>query len=139
MLYNNLDYLERYKVVTTFSENFLKEILAKDQNNQLKNLNLKVTSCGVLTDFFNPENGLLIPQSYSITSQDGKENCKRRLLNKIGTNLDKCVFLTACRLVEDKGIEDIIKIVPLFEKLNAILIVIGNGDKNYEEQLRKLS
>ena len=43
------------------------------------------------------------------------------------------------RLVKEKGIENIIPIIPLINELGGSIIFVGKGETQYEEQLTKLA
>ena len=44
-----------------------------------------------------------------------------------------------CRLVRDKGIDDVLKAVHTIRDSGGFLLLVGKGEKPYEEQLAKLT
>ena len=49
------------------------------------------------------------------------------------------VCLTMCRLIKEKGLDFIIEAIDTIKALGGVLIVVGVGDKFYEDKFRVLS
>lgn len=131
--------LEKYDFITTFSKGYADEVIKYDNgiSKKLQNLNFEKVSVGISDDFFTPEKGLFLPMPYSYDSQNNKKLCKKRIMEKRDIQNEPCIFLTMCRLIKEKGIEQIIESIPFFKKNNSILIIIGTGEAIYEEELSK--
>ena len=106
---------------------------------ELKNLNFKRISVGVIEDFFSPRKGLLLPAPYDEYNQFGKEKSKQRLKEKYNIPKDHLICLTMCRLVKEKGIDNILKAIPSFKDQKITFLIIGEGEKYYEEEFFKLT
>ena len=96
-------------------------------------LKLEKISIGILDKLFNPEKGLLLPYSYNILDLNGKNKCKKRILETYHNGKDSCVFLFAARLVKQKGLDNIIQSINLLTSDNNFFIIIGTGEKYYED------
>lgn len=94
---------------------------------------------GVLTQYFTPTKGLLIPSPYSKSNYQGKDICKKRLLEAYGISGNPFICLTMCRLIQEKGLDYIIEAVEDIGRLGGVLIVVGIGDDYYEATFKKLS
>lgn len=90
---------------------------------------------------WNPASDTFIEQNYSQASWHGKALNKLALQRHYGLPQDETIPLLAFvgRLVEQKGIDLIINALPpLFsEKIQAVFL--GEGDKNYEDDLQQLA
>lgn len=106
---------------------------------ELSKLNFKRISIGVLEDFFSPSRGLLLPAEYNAYDQLGKEKSRKRIKEKYNIPQENFVCLTMCRLVKEKGIDDIIQAIPDIKDLNCTLLIIGKGLEYYEEKLLEQS
>lgn len=93
---------------------------------------------GIDTDFFNPATDKLIKQKYSIKSLDKKINNKLALQKMLGwlPNKQIAVVGIVSRLVWQKGFD---LITEEFSKLNCQFVILGTGQKKYEEQFKKLA
>lgn len=138
-LFGKESFLEEYDYVTTFSKGYSKEIMKKNNavTNKLQKLNFAEVSIGISDDLFTPQKGLFLPAPYDSKNQTNKQINKKRFLEKRGVVGNPCIFLVMCRLIKEKGINKIIDSIPFFNKNNSILVVIGEGDFLYEEQLSK--
>ena len=132
-------YLLLYDSVTTSSENYAREVLSvnDDLANTLSNIDFKGITAGILDVAFAPEKGLLIPSKYTSNAQDGKQACKQRLLKTYGINGNPYICLMMCRLVKEKGLEQVFDSIQTIRDTGGILVVVGKGKHCYEQQLRK--
>lgn len=133
------NFLSYYDSITTFSVGYTREVAKENGavSEKLKTLNFKEVSIGVLEEIFSPKKGLLLSAPYNSEDQSGKEKCSRRLREKYNIPDEHFICLTMCRLVEQKGIKYIIQAIPVLKELNAILLIVGKGDKEYEDELSK--
>ena len=132
------NYLKLYDSVTTSSENYAREILNVNDElaNTLSNIDFKGITAGILDVAFSPEKGLLIPNKYTATAQDGKQVCKQRLLKTYGINGNPYICLMMCRLVKEKGLEKVFDAIQTIHDTGGILVVVGKGAHSYEQKLR---
>lgn len=135
------DTLRLYDAVTTVSKAYAIELLERgDQLSQvLGEINFRGITNGILTSVFAPEKGLMTSAKYSADDFSGKAVCKERLCRTYGIPADKCIYLMMCRLVRDKGIDDVLKAVHTIRDSGGFLLLVGKGEKQYEEQLAKLT
>lgn len=135
-----IDLVQKYDVINTISNSYQQNILR--QRNQLSdtlmNADFRGIPTGILSDFFDPSIGLFLPAKFNKNQQGGKAICKKQLLNIYGIKNNPCLFTMACRLVEEKGIDEIIKIIPHLQEINSYLILVGIGEKKYEQKLKEL-
>lgn len=135
------DALRLYDAVTTVSKAYAIELLERgDQLSQvLGEVNFRGITNGILMSVFAPEKGLMTSAKYSADDFSGKAVCKERLCRTYGIPADKCIYLMMCRLVRDKGIDDVLKAVHTIRDSGGFLLLVGKGEKQYEEQLAKLT
>ena len=69
----------------------------------------------------------------------GKRECKAALQRAVGLNVDPNVPVIACvsRLVHHKGIDLITHVLPEIMEMNVQMVVLGTGERKYEDALRK--
>jgi starch synthase len=93
---------------------------------------------GVDYNVWNPGRDLQIPVTFNARSLSHKVENKRALQEHFGLPVDERIplFATISRLVEQKGIDLILDIVPQLVKHNAQLIVLGSGDEKIEADIR---
>lgn len=135
------DTLRNYDAVTTVSKTYARELLERgDQLSQvLGEVNFRGITNGILMSVFAPEKGLMTSAKYSADDFAGKAVCKERLCRTYGIPADKCIYLMMCRLVRDKGIEDVLEAIYTIRDSGGFLLLVGKGEKQYEEQLAKLT
>lgn len=135
------DALGNYDAVTTVSKAYAKELLEGDDKlaQTLDNINFRGITNGILAPVFAPEKGLMIPAKYSAEDFAGKAICKERLCRTYGIPADKCIYLMMCRLVRDKGVDDVLEAVHTIRDSGGFLLLVGKGEKQYEAQLAKLT
>ncbi len=97
---------------------------------------------GVDYDEWSPEKDRFIAQPYSPENLQGKEACKRDLLQQFGItagDLDLPVIGIVSRFAAQKGFDLIAEIADDLARMPGIVTALGNGDKKYEELFRKLN
>ncbi len=131
--------------ITTVSENYAREILTEEYGFGLQGLLKKRASrlYGILNgiDYFiwNPETDMDIPKRYSIKNLDGKGQCRKALIRKLGLELKESQPLIGFvgRFASQKGIELIERSIPDIVKAGFGLIMIGQGDMIFENAMVK--
>ena len=103
----------------------------------LMNSNFSAVATGIASEIFNPASGLLIKEPFSPLAQGGKVINKKFLCETYNIPEDKAIYVMMCRLIPEKGIETIISALPLIKKNNGIVLLVGKGNRNYEETLRQ--
>ncbi|HNI66289.1 MAG TPA: glycogen synthase, partial [Pseudomonadales bacterium] len=92
---------------------------------------------GIDAQVWNPATDPLIPHHYSADELSGKRLDKVALLRRMGLPADDELPLLAMvtRLVEQKGIDLLLEILPWLMTQPLRLVVLGNGDPHYTELL----
>ncbi len=83
-----------------------------------------------------------IPANYSVDDISGKDTCKKTLQQELNldVSLDKPLLAMVSRLVWQKGLDILIPVIPdLVEKLGVELVIVGVGEKRYEEGIKSLA
>lgn len=133
--------------VTTVSPTYAKEILSPKFSHGLDNvLNLfsfKLSGIlnGIDRDYYNPSKDKEIPANFSSRNLDGKSVCKNELQKALGLPERDDVPLIAVisRLVSHKGLDLVMLAGDDVLKNDVQLVVLGQGDKSYEDYFEKLS
>ncbi len=95
---------------------------------------------GIDGAIWNPETDHLIAQTYSAQDISGKDLCKKDLQARFSlTPGDHPVFGMIGRLVEQKGIDLVIDVIPELVRSGAQIVILGNGLKEYEQMLLNIS
>jgi len=130
--------------VTTVSPTYAEEIQTSKYGYGLEGLigyrkdNLTGIVNGVDYNVWNPGRDILIPVQFTARSLTHKIENKQALQEHFKLPIDKTipVFAVISRLVEQKGIDLILKIVPDLVKQKTQLIVLGSGDSKLETGIR---
>lgn len=136
---NYVEYISKYDNISTNSA-YLAMSLKRQRSalsSALLNTNFTGVVPGILTEFFSPEKGILIPAKYNSEFYEGKATCKQRLIDSYGLQNNPFICLTMCRLVQEKGLDAIIEQIPFIKAKGGVLIVVGRGDPYYEKKLSK--
>lgn len=133
--------LTAYDAVTTVSRAYAAELLSVGDTlaEALAKLDFRGITNGILTPVFAPEKGLLVPARYTAEDQGGKAACKEQLLRTYGISGNPCLYLMMCRLVRDKGLDDVLEAVHTIRDSGGFVIFVGRGDKEYESKLAVLT
>src|SRR6266496_2513045 len=96
---------------------------------------------GVAYEEWNPETDRFIAAHYSANDLTGKQECKRDLLAAAGLNaeLNSPVIGIVSRFAAQKGFDLIGQIVDRLALEDVLLIVLGSGDRLYEEMFLRLA
>ena len=130
--------------LTTVSPTYAEEIQTSKYGYGLEGLisyrkdNLTGIVNGVDYSIWNPGRDILIPVQFTARSLTHKIENKEALQEHFKLPVDRTipVFAVISRLVEQKGIDLILKIVPDLVKQKAQLIVLGSGDSKLETGIR---
>jgi starch synthase len=131
--------------LTTVSPTYAREIQTREFGYGLEGLishrrdNLTGIVNGVDYTVWNPGRDLLIPVQFNQRSLFHKDENKRALQEDLGLPVDSDAPLLAVisRLVEQKGIDLILDIVPELVARGAQLVVLGSGDSKLESAIKK--
>lgn len=155
---NSSDYLEFYGMINflkggivfsdrilTVSPTYAREILTPEMGFGLDGLLRKCASKlsgilnGVDDSLWNPVNDPFIFQNYSSRSLSKKQMNKTKLFEELGFGDPRIpLVVTIARLAAQKGIELLLDALPELMKKNLFFVVLGTGDRVFEEKLKKL-
>ncbi|GMR05197.1 MAG: glycogen synthase GlgA [Thermodesulfobacteriota bacterium] len=134
-------------IITTVSPGYSVEIQTPEFGCGLEGL-LKKRSAelfGVLNgaDYkeWDPGSDPLIPANFSVDDMSGKTVCRRELLKTFGLKpgISTPVIGMISRLAEQKGYDILAEALPALMKLDLALVILGSGEKKYEELLKTLA
>lgn len=96
---------------------------------------------GIDYDEFSPETDKFIAKKYSVKNPDNKLECKKALLKEFGLPFveDRPLIGIVSRLVEQKGFDLFYHIENVLKNLYADFVILGTGDRKYEEYFKRLS
>jgi starch synthase len=96
---------------------------------------------GIDYHVWNPETDPLIPVRYDIHRLNGKEENKKALLEKFGLayNPEVPVIATVSRLTEQKGMDLVRDSFNDIMALNAVFVVLGQGEESFEQFFKKMA
>lgn len=96
---------------------------------------------GVDYDIWSPEKDKMIPHNYSADDLSGKLENKKYLLNQLGMPFQKEIPLMGMvsRIVSQKGFDILARAVKYLVQLNAQWVILGTGDKKYENKLIRIA
>ncbi len=95
---------------------------------------------GVDYNEWSPEKDKFIAKPYSRENLDGKQECKRDLLQEFGiAETGSPVVGIISRFVAQKGFDLIAEIAVDLARLPVVFTILGSGDKMYEDLFRKLN
>ena len=134
--------------ITTVSRKYAQEIQTPEFGFGLDGVLLERSSTvsGILNgvDYgeWSPETDKFIAQNYSPENLQGKQECKRDLLQQFGiTNPDLSLPLIGIvsRFAAQKGFDLIAEVASDLARLPLIITALGSGDRVYEELFRSLN
>jgi len=137
--------------VTTVSKKYSHEIQTSEYGFGLEGVlrDRAATVTGILNgvdyDEWSPQTDKLIAANYSSQDLSGKRKCKQDLLNAFGiTNAEARVDTKVpvigivSRFAAQKGFDLIAQIMDRLAREEMIMVVLGSGDKLYEEMFQRL-
>jgi len=130
-------------LINTVSLAYAKEILTEEfgcgleKDLEARKKDLSGFLNGLDVNLFNPETDTDIFRNFSVNNISAREENKARLQKILGFTEDKDIpiFGFVGRLTEQKGFDILI---PALEEMlgeNMQIVILGSGDKNYEEKL----
>lgn len=133
--------------IITVSPKYAEEILTYEygegldwalNNNKYK---LQGILNGIDYEEFNPTTDKNISFNYSIENIENKEECKKEILKEFNLEYkkDRPLIAIISRLVEQKGFDLIKEAEKQLKNINADIIILGTGEKRYEDYLKKLT
>lgn len=130
--------------ITTVSETYAHEIkyayFANGLESILKENEYKLSGVvnGIDTSLYSAEKDPKIPFNYRPANLEGKAKCKEYLQKKLSlpVNPDVPVVAMISRLVKHKGLELVDYMSQELPGINMQFIVLGTGDKKYEDMFR---
>ncbi|MBT9130545.1 MAG: Glycogen synthase [candidate division WS2 bacterium] len=130
--------------LTTVSPTYAQEIQTEPYGFALEGVitkrrkNLRGIINGIDYDYWNPETDPHITINYGEDSVFQKKENKKHLLAelKTGCSIEYPLLAFVGRLVSQKGIDIIIEIADQLPNLPANLIILGKGEKKYEEEIK---
>jgi starch synthase len=134
--------------ITTVSRKYSHEIQTTEYGFGLEGVlrNRAATVAGILNgvdyDEWSPEKDKFIVAKYSSQDLSGKAQCKKDLLNAFGiadTNAKVPVIGIVSRFAAQKGFDLIAQIMDRLAREELIMVVLGSGDKPYEEMFQRLN
>jgi len=132
--------------VTTVSPNYSKEIQTPEfgfgLDGVIQTRAEKIVGLinGVDTAVWNPVADASLPARYSANNLSGKKICRAALLRHCGftADLTEPIFGIVSRFAAQKGIDLLLQNGSFFVNENCRLVMLGTGDKRYEDELRLL-
>ncbi len=96
---------------------------------------------GINTEVYNCQKDPNVPFSYTANNLGGKEKCKEALQKKLGLRENPNIPIVAMvsRLVKHKGLELVEGVINELSKEDIQLVILGTGDKNYEDMFHFLA
>jgi starch synthase len=133
--------------VTTVSPRYAKEIQTPEFGCGLEGVvatrgdDLVGLLNGIDATVWNPATDKLIPGNYTADHPEGKLAGRHGLLKQLGfaSKYKGPVFGMICRLAEQKGVDLLLANKDFFLTENCRLIVLGAGERRYEEALQDLA
>ncbi|MFP4481534.1 MAG: glycogen synthase GlgA [Thermovirgaceae bacterium] len=129
-------------VITTVSPSYSREIMTPEFGAGLDGLLTSVRGkvSGILNGIdpeeWNPVNDPYLPVPFDVHDTEGKRDSKRALLSRFDWMDDgRPVFSFVGRLFHQKGIDLLLGALPDLVKHRVRLIIIGTGEKEYENRL----
>ena len=131
--------------ITTVSPSYAEEIKSPYYGEKLEDILLRRSDIvkgilnGIDYDRYNPKTDKFIYKNYDINDLDAKYENKMCLQSELGLRVDKDVplFCLVTRLTEQKGIDLVTGIFEeLMDKSEVEFVILGVGDKKYEDAFR---
>jgi starch synthase len=95
---------------------------------------------GIDTETWNPETDPALVVPYSADQRSAKAACRAALVTELGFPDDgRPLIVSVGRLVDQKGIDLLVPIVPLLSGIGARLAILGSGDRVLSDELAVLA
>ncbi len=135
--------LEGVDHITTVSPTYAQEIQTyhggHGLDGVLRSMGAKIT--GILNGLdssWDPKVDKIIPKTFSSKDISGKAEAKKALLKEVGLTGEGPVAVMVSRLVEQKGLDILLPALKGLADRGLRTVVIGTGERRYEEWLRAL-
>ncbi len=133
--------------ITTVSPTYSREILTPefgetlDLDLRLREWDLSGILNGISNRLYDPETDPCLAANYDKTDRKNKAKCKEALLEELGLERDmsRPLFAVISRLTDQKGVDLISMLLPHILERGAQCVVLGMGEKAYEEYFGRLS
>ena len=133
-------------IITTVSNSYANEIQTPEYGERLdgvlrdRSYALRGITNGIDYDEFNPKTDKFIKQNYDINSIKNKVINKTELQKELGLTVDENIPMMAMvtRLTHQKGLDLLVNISDRLLQQNVQLVVLGTGDKHYEDHFKWL-
>ena len=134
-------------LVTTVSPHYAQEIQTPEFGNGMDGVigtrlaDLHGLINGIDTAVWSPAIDASLPARYSVGNMAGKALCRAKLLKEFGWDekFKGPVFGMVCRFTPSKGLDLVLGAESFFSKSDCRLVVLGGGEKKYEEAMRALA
>ncbi len=139
--------IETSSIVNTVSETYAKELQSPEFSYGLDEIirknSFKIRGIlnGINTSFYDPEKDEFITAKYSADDLKGKALCKEHLqeISGLEKDPDATVIALVSRLVDMKGVELIRQCIGGVMEKRVQFVVLGTGDKYYEDFFKWLA
>jgi starch synthase len=134
--------------VSTVSQKYAQEIQTDEFGHGLEGVlrsragHLMGILNGVDYEDWNPATDKLIEANYTLEDMQGKDVCKKALLEKLGAQnpvMDRPVLGIVSRFVRQKGFDLIAQVADELMRDDLYVAALGTGEPEYEELFRSLS
>lgn len=134
-------------LVTTVSPNYAREIQTPEFGNGMDGViatrlaDLHGLINGIDTAVWNPAIDASLPARYNVGNMAGKALCRAALLKECGLDekFKGPVFGMVCRFTAGKGLDLVLGAANFFAREDVRLVVLGGGERKYEEAMRALA
>jgi len=134
-------------LVTTVSPRYAQEIQTPEFGNGMDGViatrldDLHGIINGIDTAVWSPAVDASLPARYSAENIAGKAICRAKLLQEFGWDpkFKGPVFGMVCRFTASKGLDLVLGAADFFTKQDCRLVVLGGGDRKYEEAVQALA
>ena len=134
-------------LVTTVSPQYAKEIQTPEFGNGMDGVigtrldDLHGLLNGIDMAVWNPSTDKSLPATYSVDDLTGKTACRVKLLKEFGwsSKFKGPIFGMVCRFTPAKGLDFVLGAEDFFARENCRLVILGGGEKKYEESVRKFA
>lgn len=92
---------------------------------------------GLNTDIWGPAHDQHLRHRYTARTLDGKDVNRTALVNECGLDDDGPVVAMITRLVNQKGIDIVLRAIPALLDAGIRLVVLGDGERGYEWELEQ--
>lgn len=134
-------------IITTVSETYANEIQTPEYGERLDGVlrdrayALRGITNGIDYDEYNPKTDRFLNKQYDVNSIQDKVINKTSLQKELGLTVDENIPMIGLvtRLTQQKGLDLLINISDKLLQQNVQLVILGTGDKQYEEHFMQLN